>query len=205
MEHAYWVGDYKQAIYGCRGADTDLTKAVVDAVVSGNNIGCDTYTLDTSYRSLPDIVKLNNAVFSETFSSVLKKENIVLKAHRENKTSEDCLRYFRIENDITVDHQVAKLLCEGVSPNDIAILARDNKTLDGISKRLNKDFSIPTAREAISIVESRCFVLIESLLRIINSSKDLLAKATVAFLVESDFTINKIIEQKLLHDENYAT
>ena len=32
MEHSYWVGDYKQAIYGFRGSDIALTKAVVDRV-----------------------------------------------------------------------------------------------------------------------------------------------------------------------------
>ena len=32
MEHSYWVGDYKQAIYGFRGSDTALTKAVADAI-----------------------------------------------------------------------------------------------------------------------------------------------------------------------------
>lgn len=32
MEHSYWVGDYKQAIYGFRGTDVELIKAVVDRI-----------------------------------------------------------------------------------------------------------------------------------------------------------------------------
>ena len=69
MEHSYWVGDYKQAIYGFRGSDIALTKAVVDRVAKKEN-GCDTDTLDTSWRSLPDIVDVNNAVFGQTFLTV---------------------------------------------------------------------------------------------------------------------------------------
>ena len=53
MEHSFWVGDYKQAIYGFRGSDIALTKAVVDRI-SLKEDGCDTDTLDTSWRSLPD-------------------------------------------------------------------------------------------------------------------------------------------------------
>ena len=62
MEHSFWVGDYKQAIYGFRGSDIALTKAVVDRI-SLKEDGCDTDTLDTSWRSLPDIVQVNNAIF----------------------------------------------------------------------------------------------------------------------------------------------
>ncbi len=32
MKKSYWVGDYKQAIYGFRGTDTELVKAVVDTI-----------------------------------------------------------------------------------------------------------------------------------------------------------------------------
>jgi len=70
MEHSYWVGDYKQAIYGFRGSDITLTKAVVDRIATGEN-GCDTETLDTSYRSLPGIVEVCNETFKRTFKGVL--------------------------------------------------------------------------------------------------------------------------------------
>ena len=32
MEHSFWVEDYKQAIYGFRGSDIALAKAVVDRI-----------------------------------------------------------------------------------------------------------------------------------------------------------------------------
>ena len=78
MEHSYWVGDYKQAIYGFLGSDIALTKAVVDRI-SKKEDGCSTDTLDTSYRSLPDIVEVNNDVFCKTFADVLDRRNIHLK------------------------------------------------------------------------------------------------------------------------------
>lgn len=93
MEHSFWVGDYKQAIYGFRGSDIALTKAVVDRI-SLKEDGCDTDTLDTSWRSLPDIVQVNNAIFKKTFAHVLDEKNITLKTHRENSNGTDSLRFF---------------------------------------------------------------------------------------------------------------
>ena len=105
MEHSYWVGDYKQAIYGFRGSDIALTKAVVDRVARKEN-GCDTDTLDKSWRSLPDIVEVNNAVFEKTFADVLDKENIHLDEVRENETHEDSLRYFVAEEGAGVAEHI---------------------------------------------------------------------------------------------------
>ena len=112
MEHSYWVGDYKQAIYGFRGSDIALTKAVVDRVARKEN-GCDTDTLDKSWRSLPDIVEVNNAVFEKTFADVLDKENIHLDEVRENETHEDSLRYFVAEEGAGVAEHILKLLNKG--------------------------------------------------------------------------------------------
>ena len=42
VKQSYWVGDTKQAIYGFRGSDTELTKAVSDAILNKKGIdGCD--------------------------------------------------------------------------------------------------------------------------------------------------------------------
>ena len=41
VKQSYWVGDTKQAIYGFRGSDTQLTKAVADAIAKRKgNDGC---------------------------------------------------------------------------------------------------------------------------------------------------------------------
>ena len=196
MEHSFWVGDYKQAIYGFRGSDIALTKAVVDRI-SLKEDGCDTDTLDTSWRSLPDIVQVNNAIFKKTFAHVLDEKNITLKTHRENSNGTDSLRFFHSSDDAGVAEHVLKLLSQQVNPHDIAVLARTNSTLKDVSEKL-KEYGIPSSREDFPIIETRAYTLASSLLRIVESSNDALAKATVAYLTEQDYNTRKIIEEKIL-------
>lgn len=203
MEHSYWVGDYKQAIYGFRGSDIALTKAVVDSVSRKEN-GCDTDTLDTSWRSLPDIVELNNHVFRKTFTDVLEEKNICLKQHRKNENHEESLRYFVSSDGCGVAEHVLKLLNQGIKPKDIAVLARANATLAEVASQL-KRYEIPSSREDTPIIESSAYILTSSLLRILGSTKDSLAKATVAILTEEDYDTRKIIEEKILNDANDDT
>ena len=74
--HSYWVGDPKQAIYGFRGADTDLVNSVAkhftfydDAQIhpeeGPNNLGSG--RLVESWRSRATLVELVNAVFQGKF------------------------------------------------------------------------------------------------------------------------------------------
>ena len=198
MEHSYWVGDYKQAIYGFRGSDIALTKAVVDRV-SKKESGCDTDTLDTSWRSLPDIVELNNDVFRKTFADVLEEKNICLKQHRKNENHEESLLYFVSSDEYGIAEHVLKLLNQGIKPNEIAVLARANATLAEVASQL-KQYKIPSSREDSPIIDSFAYSLTSSLLRIVGSTRDSLAKATVAILTEEDYNTRTIIEEKILND-----
>ena len=200
MKHSYWVGDFKQAIYGFRGSDIALTKAVVDSVSKKEN-GCDTDTLDTSWRSLPDIVELNNDVFRKTFADILEEKNICLKQHRKNDNYEESLRYFVNSDEYGVAEHVLKLLNRGVKPNEIAVLARANATLADVASQL-KQYEIPSSREDTPIIDSYTYTLTSSLLHIVDSTKDSLAKATVAILTEEDYNTRRIIEEKILNDAN---
>lgn len=149
MEHSYWVGDYKQAIYGFRGSDIALTKAVVDRIAKKEN-GCDTDTLDRSWRSLPDIVKLNNNIFEKTFASVLDWKHIHLDEVRKNEPDEDSLRYFVTGKEKGVARHILKLLKKGAKPNEIAVLARANDSLRVVADNL-KDYKF---RAAVRIILS---------------------------------------------------
>lgn len=198
MEHSFWVGDYKQAIYGFRGSDIALTKAVVDRVAKKQD-GCDTETLRKSWRSLPGIVDVNNAVFEKTFAGVLERDNIHLGKVRENENNEDSLRYFVTEEWAGVAEHILKLLNQGAKPNEIAVLARANATLASVAESL-KDLDIPASREDFPVIESAVYPLVAALLRIVGSSRDALSKATVAILTESDYSTKQIIEAKILND-----
>lgn len=200
MEHSYWVGDYKQAIYGFRGSDIALTKAVVDRILK-NEDGCSTDTLDTSYRSLPDIVEVNNDVFCKTFADVLDRKNIHLKQHRKNENKEKSLRYFCSSDDAGIAEHILRFINLGAKPNEIAVLARANATLAQVAEDLNT-LEIPCSREDNAVTTSPVYILVSSLLRIVESSKDALAKATVAMLTDPECDTKYIIEEKILHDDN---
>lgn len=202
MEHSYWVGDYKQAIYGFRGSDITLTKAVVDRIATGQN-GCEmAKPLDTSYRSLPDIVKVCNETFKRTFAGVLDEKSITLKEHRENKEGITSLRYWDLssQEDVGLPHHIAHLIQQGVKPSDIAVLGRANAPLNEMAGVLTDNFGIPASRENLPVSQMAATPLILALLALVASEKDSLAKAQIAILTEQDFGTKKLIESKLLFD-----
>lgn len=203
MVHSYWVGDYKQAIYGFRGSDITLTKAVVDRIATGEN-GCDTETLDTSYRSLPGIVEVCNETFKRTFKGVLDEGAIVLKTHRTNDEKIRSVRLWDMEDPESVgiaDH-IAYLLKQGVTPSDIAVLGRTNAPLDALAGILTGTYGIPANRQEVRVSEIKCTPLVLALLALVESEKDSLAKAQIAVLTEEGYGTSKIIEEKLVLDAN---
>ncbi len=198
MQQAYWVGDYKQSIYGFRGSDISLVKAVVDSIAAGAN-GCRVgNTLDTSYRSLPDIVDTCNQVFGKTFGDVLSHENIVLQKHRQKVEGIASLRYFRTSKEVTVADQVASLvLRDGGKPYEVGVLARTNKELADIANRLTEQYHIPVSVAGGTVTESQTFILVSSLLQIADSKRNTLAKAQVAWLTEEGLELEDLINRKL--------
>ena len=84
VEHSYWVGDPKQAIYGFRGCDTVLVQALTDKIVEDTKSkvpGMDFDTLKESRRSLKPLVDTTSAVFTKVFDH-MDPDMVVLKAHR---------------------------------------------------------------------------------------------------------------------------
>ena len=84
VEHSYWVGDPKQAIYGFRGCDTVLVQALTDKIVEDtkNKIeGMSFDTLKESRRSVKPLVDTTSAVFTKVFKD-LDPDMVVLRAHR---------------------------------------------------------------------------------------------------------------------------
>ena len=202
MERSYWVGDYKQAIYGFRGSDITLTKAVVDRIATGQN-GCEmAKPLDTSYRSLPDIVKVCNETFKRTFADVLDEKSITLKEHRENKEGITSLRYWDLssQDDAGLPQHIAYLIQRGVKPNEIAVLGRANAPLNEMAGVLTDNFGIPASRENLPVSQMAATPLVLALLALVASEKDSLAKAQIATLTEQGFGTKELIENKLLFD-----
>ncbi|MBO4556748.1 MAG: UvrD-helicase domain-containing protein, partial [Elusimicrobiales bacterium] len=94
---SYWVGDFKQSIYGFRGTDTALVKAVADTI-STKQDGCQTATLDTSHRSLPELVNAVNETFVRVFRNILPDKNqVALKPYKDLEEEENKLRREKTE------------------------------------------------------------------------------------------------------------
>lgn len=84
VEHSYWVGDPKQAIYGFRGCDTVLVQALTDKIVEDTKkkvAGMDFDTLHESRRSVKPLVDTTSAVFTKVFDD-LDSDMVELTAHR---------------------------------------------------------------------------------------------------------------------------
>ena len=203
MEHSYWVGDYKQAIYGFRGSDITLTKAIVDRVATGAD-GCETTTLDTSYRSLPDIVEVCNDTFEKTFSGTLNAQHVRLKQHRKNSEQVSSLRFWDVSQPGTLAPQIAALIQEGVAPADIAVLGRSNEGVDTIAESLTS-LGIPVCRSNMPVSASRSSLLVPALLSIVESPRNTLAKAQVAYLTVKDYGLKRLIDDKLAFNADETT
>ena len=206
--NSIWVGDFKQAIYGFRGADTELTKAVADIIGRKHVAAPKQYmihTLDTSYRSLQDIVDFTNDVFVPAFADVLTKEQVVLKSNRGNPDKIKSLRYWKVEGSNANSHaqdlakQIAKRIKDGDSPTDYAVLASRNSELNKLSNALNA-LHIPVCRE-LAIDESQDeLTLLSALLNLVMNEKDNYSRAVVGFLTQENFGAGKVIDSKLEYD-----
>ena len=93
---SFWVGDVKQAIYGFRGTDPELIAAVV------NQLGLDD-RLTESWRSVPDLVAVTNALFCPAFQTSLgmSTADVALIAHRSAPShGAPALEFFELTNDL---------------------------------------------------------------------------------------------------------
>ena len=187
-----YVGDKKQAIYGFRGSDTELTAAVADSI-------SDTEHLEHSYRSVEPLVNFSNAIFSQVFNQMTDKEvKLFMPEKNGNYTPvEHPLRLWPNSGDKTLALQIQQLILrEEIAPKDIAVLARTNADLDRLADEL-RALKVPVCRESNDIKESRSGRLMKALLTLVNTPFNQLARAEVAYLSEPGYHVTRIIEDRL--------
>ena len=217
VKKSYWVGDNKQAIYGFRGCDTQLTKAVADAIgrKEGKD-GCHTDTLEKNWRSVPALVKANNEVFVKIFRPVFGEETedqVSLKSAMVTDSAEfkvklkdrakNPLRYLNAGRDKAKDlAQYIKNVIEqeGVKRSDIAVLGSTNEHLDKVQAAL-KEIGIDCDRETDLNKDSRACQLMMALTTLTVNPQDDLAKASIAYLTEDNMDAGKIIDSKLEYND----
>ena len=194
--HSYWVGDYKQAIYGFRGSDTMLTKAVVEKIERGDDGCVADPPLANSYRSQPVIVNLCNNVFKKTFDGILTADKVHLNPVKEQE-EEKPLRWWSINpGDTTIPMEVYRMIADGIKPNDIAILCRNNWDLDEMISDFAK-FGIPVNRSSMPIKDKKTTQLVKALLSLIVNDRDTMARSQVAYFTEQGYSCEKIMDSRL--------
>lgn len=208
VSESYWCGDSKQAIYGFRGADTDLTEAVANMIPADNF-----HTLDTSYRSEPDIVNFCNSVFTRSFEGKLTAAKVALKPHREKTSFGPNLIHWASSqsNKDKFHEQLADYVADFINEyadqegdsfelKDIAILARTRTGADSEINQIASALSakgIPVNVGAGSLKDQKETELIMSILTLVTDPTNQLAKAKIAYLTTPGFDISTLIDSRL--------
>lgn len=205
MTYNIWVGDGKQAIYGFRGTDTSLTNAVIDDLSSESSEGSLTI-LRKNYRSLPDIVNLCNGVFTPVFSSLMEEDKVRLSPVRSQSKSDRPLGYWLLDGsnrDIflsLVAQSIGVWVKEGVDPNSIAIIARNNDRLHTLAECF-EGTDIKVNLEGGDVSGTYVYMLITSLIQLVIDETDTLARAQIAYITEPSMGIKELIDSKLEYDD----
>jgi ATP-dependent helicase/nuclease subunit A len=218
VEHSYWVGDSKQAIYGFRGTDTALTDSVAAKIEKSSPENFQ--TLDTNYRSLTNLVNVVNSFFSEVFVEHFEMftdaNRVKLKVCGDNQEKADKgqlqVWHVNLRNAASVYPALACQIAGmihggGISPKDIAVLARSNDTVNMMAKAL-MDEGIPVNQKGngtsdpIKDSESQLktqdeISLVEAILSYLIDNRDDLAKAQILYLTQEHHPIGSILDDRL--------
>lgn len=211
MQGSIWVGDTKQAIYGFRGSDTELTQAISDIIASNAN-NCQTDTLDTSYRALADLVETVNHVFTHVFTPQIPTRQIQLQVGRNpQKEGKGTLGFWTLPFDGRTDKVYLKALAGQIAQlaqttdaKDIAVLARKNNTLDTLAEFLTQTYGLPVSRAGGKLAEYKETELLIAILSLLVDPKNNLAKAKIAFLTEPGYSVGAILDDKLQWDSDLS-
>lgn len=193
-----WVGDVKQAIYGFRGSDSALMKAVVDALPA---LGGTKEVLPFSYRSRPALVSLVNELFGSVFKDLMPAE-VELKPKRAEIPNAVAVLDWMLDGKNkelqlqAIASGVAQLMGQSVQVvdvgtgqlrplrlADIAILARANDTVQAIAATFRQRH-IATSTSQPGLLEQPEIVLALACLRRLNDDNDTLATTEIVSLAD---------------------
>lgn len=215
MKHSYWVGDTKQAIYGFRASDTQLTKAISDMIQQKHKTdGCIFDTLDECWRSVPDLVNFYNTVFMTVFAGMfgpdVKKQVFLypaMETHPEKfddrPRANNPLRYLDIRGNQGViiakmAHYIKQVIDEEkVEPKDIAVICRANDKLNSTMAALT-EAGVESERAAKLNTGSRACRLISALADLTAYPGNEATKKEIAKLTEENMTDGALLDSKLV-------
>lgn len=209
MKQSYWVGDYKQAIYGFRGTDTDLVKAVVDTISRGENDNHLAKPLGTCWRSEPAITQVVNNVFIPVFQNDGLDEDMVRLEPKTRKADDpivnEPLKLWNLHYDKKEDvyqeiaRRIAVMISQGIQPSDIAVLNNGNSDLNTLAAELRK-YNLPVRRSDGSIKEEKEKELLFALLSLLVNKRNTMAMLQIHYLTTPNSSLGQLLDEKL--DDN---
>ena len=192
-----WVGDPKQAIYGFRGTDPELMKAVAASVPSFE-------TLPNSWRSKENLVNFSNEIFKRTFADTPENEVVLgIPDKRKEDAKGGKIEAWHIIGRKAEDRMAALasgiaglIRDEGVSPVDIGVLFWSNKECADLAKAL-AEWNISASAPAGNLLEQTECQLIMAAYRYCIDRSDTAALATLTALYgEEPDWLNKFCKAK---------
>lgn len=83
-KRSVWVGDQKQSVFGFRGSDPELMNAAIDGILGGRK----PRSLEKSWRSRPELVRVTSEVFARAFPRHgIPAERVKLEAAKPEKAA----------------------------------------------------------------------------------------------------------------------
>ena len=196
-KEAVFVGDVKQAIYGFRGSDPELMKAVLEEVQKQGGV---TDILEKSWRSRPSLISYTNSLFIPAFTTTIPKEQVFLSPQRKEKTKETAVERWVLKGKnknlraaalalgvqelVRSDRKVVEKTIDAPRPiqfKDIAILARTHPNVAAIAEAL-VSIGIPVQIERAGLLDTPEGCLSLACLRRMADPKDTLASAEIIAL-----------------------
>ncbi|MHB8709856.1 MAG: UvrD-helicase domain-containing protein, partial [Desulfuromonadales bacterium] len=196
-----WVGDVKQAIYGFRGCDPELMKAVVDEL---RKLGGTLEVLPKSYRSQAPLVHLTNDLFVPAFSDILPAAEVRLQPDRPEVAGASAMEHWTLGG--SNQDMYAQSLADGILAltrekrmivdkgsnqlrplrfGDIAVLCRKN---DGAAKQAEALIArgLPVSIGKAGLLATPEATLSLACLRRLHDPADSLAAAEIVSLRRED-------------------
>ncbi len=209
VDESYWCGDSKQAIFRFRGADTDLTEAVVSMIESEDPKRVK--PLPKSYRSQPAIVNHCNAMFTKVFEGKLPAEKVTLIPNRKKEIDGPNLLHwttsFTKKEDALGDQLATDIQrfaeMYDIPFNKIAVLGRTNNDLNIVSAALDRA-GIPVNHITGELANRMEIELMSAILSLVVDANNPHGRARVAFLSTRGFTLEEMIESRMAEREEYA-
>ena len=216
LDVAIWVGDPKQSIYGFRGTDPALMKAVTSSMKDNKQNAFK--VLGESYRSRQDLVEFSNHIFAHAFEDSPPEKAVRLKVapnkftnriDKEEKKLGTALNYWNLDNDKnninqTLQNEALAIRIEKLIKEDKPIVFdKENKKYRlaeygdvAILARKNtrcqglaaelSKAGVPVAASGPGLSEEPEIVFLLALLKLLVYPFDTLAKAEIQLYSEKD-------------------